>query len=200
MIKIDSDYTDYRDDLDPRYPYGKAVATSTPNSVDGTPWRALWFNDLTGARQAVFKKAFGNTRSYSNVPDNAENSDFLDALLKILGDTLASRLYVFEVLGSHVVIPWLEFGINYNPQKVYAVSAAPVGNYEDFMPIGTECQPDGLHIYLRRLVNGNIIPALVHTKWGTRKWGIGKWNDYGTMRISVQFAEAELHPGIFGAP
>ena len=29
MIKIDGNYTDFRDDTDEKYPYGKAVAAST---------------------------------------------------------------------------------------------------------------------------------------------------------------------------
>lgn len=197
MIKIDSEYTDFRDDNDEKYPYGKAIPASSPNSVDGTPWRALWFNDLHGARQAVFKKAFGNTRGYSGKPDNVEESDFLDALLKILSDIFSSRLFIFEVLGSHVVIPWSALGVTYSSSKSYAVIATPMGNIEGLMPSGTECRPDGLHIYMRRLVDGQIIPLSLHKKWGVDKWGIGKWNEYSSMRVIVQFAEVEPHEGIF---
>lgn len=197
MIKINSDYTDFRDDTDERYPYGKAIAASSPNSVDGTPWRALWFNDLTGARQAVFKKAFGDTRRYSGEPDNVEKSDFLDALLKILSDAFSSRLFVFDVLGSHVVIPWSALGVAYDSQKVYAAIATPMGNIEGLMPSGTECRTDGLHIYMRRLVNGEIIPLSLHKKWGADKWGVGKWNEYSSMRVIVQFAEVEPYATVY---
>ena len=85
MIKIDGNYTDFRDDTDEKYPYGKAVAASTPNSTDGTPWRVMLFNDLHGARQAIFKKAFnGTARTPSNKQDNIEESDILDAILQLI--------------------------------------------------------------------------------------------------------------------
>ncbi|MBQ4025939.1 MAG: hypothetical protein II611_11210, partial [Treponema sp.] len=94
MLKIDANYTDFRDDTDVAYPYGKAVPATSPGSIDGTPWRALWFNDLLGARTAIFKKAFGTTaRQPSNVPDNMDSSDVLDAILRIIQDALNSRIF-----------------------------------------------------------------------------------------------------------
>lgn len=175
MIKIDGNYTDFRDDTDAKYPYGKAVAASTPNSTDGTPWRVMLFNDLHGARQAIFKKAFNGTeRTPSNQPDNIENSDLLDALLKIISDAFSSRLFNVEISGTDAVIPWGDIGIDYDAEKTYAAIATPAGNYEEFLPFGTECKSDGLHIYPRRLINGKIVSGTRHKKWGTRKWGVGK--------------------------
>ena len=192
MIKIDGNYTDFRDDTDEKYPYGKAVAASTPNSTDGTPWRVMLFNDLHGARQAIFKKAFGSTeRTPSNQPDNIENSDLLDALLKIISDAFSSRLFSVEISGTDAVIPWGDIGIDYDAEKTYAAIVTPAGNYEEFLPFGTECKSDGLHIYPRRLINGKIVSGTRHKKWGTRKWGVGKWNDYDSMKVNLQFAEVE---------
>ena len=184
MIKIDGNYTDFRDDTDAKYPYGKAVAASTPNSTDGTPWRAMLFNDLHGARQAIFKKAFNGT-------DNIENSDLLDAILKIISDAFSSRLFSVEISGTDAVIPWDDIGVDYGAEKTYVAIVTPAGNYEEFLPFGTECKADGLHIYPRRLINGKVVPGTRHKKWGTRKWGIGKWNDYDSMRVNLQFAEVE---------
>ena len=48
MIKIDENYTDYRDDTDPKYPAGKAVNASTEEGVDGTPILASLINDING--------------------------------------------------------------------------------------------------------------------------------------------------------
>ena len=189
MIKIDANYTDYRDDSDVKYPFGKAVSASTPNSTDGTPWRKELFNDLHGARQAIFKKAFGNARQPTNTPDNAENSDTLDAILQLIQDAFSSRLFSVEISGTETVVSWETLGISYNAEKTYAAVVTPNGNYEEFLPFGTECQNDGLHIYPRRLVNGKVVAGTRHKKWGTRKWGIGKWNDYDTMRVNLQFQE-----------
>lgn len=190
MIKIDANYTDYRDDRDPLYPYGKAISSSTPGSTDGTPWLETFFNDLIGTRQAIFVKAFKNTdRHPSNTADNIESSDIVDALLKIIQDSFSSKLFVFEISGTDAVIPWDDIGINFDAEKNYAAIVTPSGNYEEFLPFGTECKSDGLHIYPRRLIDGKIIPGTRHVKWGTRKWGVGKWNDYDTMKVNLQIQE-----------
>ena len=190
MLKIDATYSDYREDSDPDFPYGKAVPTTTPGSTDGTPWLDTWFNDLNGARQALFVKAFaGSGRTPSNAPDNIENSDVLDSILKIIQDSFSSKLFVFEISGTDAVIDWADLGITYDANKTYCAIATPQGNYEEFLPFGTECKNDGLHIYPRRFENGKIVPGTRHVKWGTRKWGIGKWNDYESMKINLQFQE-----------
>lgn len=189
MIKIDANYTDYRDDTDEKYPFGKAVAASTPNSTDGTPWRKELFNDLHGARTAIFKKAFGNTRQPTNTPDNTENSDLLDAILQLIQDAFSSRIFSVEVTGEETVVSWETLGVSFDASKTYAVIATPAGNYEEFLPFGTECKNDGVHIYPRRLINGKIVSGTRHKKWGTRKWGIGKWNDYEAMHVNLQFQE-----------
>lgn len=191
MLKIDANYTDYRDDSDPDFPFGKAVSASSPGSTDGTPWRALWFNDLLGARTAIFKKAFGNDRQPSNIPDNLDASDMLDAILQLIQDALASRMFSLEISGVEYVVSWGTLSVNYDPLKTYAAIVTPVGNYEEFLPFGTECKSDGLHIYPRRLINGKIVPGTRHIKWGVRKWGVGKWGEFDTMKVNLQFAEVE---------
>lgn len=189
MIKIDANYTDYRDDTDVNYPFGKAVSASAPNSTDGTPWRKEMFNDLHGARTAIFKKAFGNSRQPTNTPDNAGASDILDAILQLIQAAFSSRIFMVEVSGEETVVSWETLGISYDASKTYAATATPAGNYEEFLPFGTECKNDGMHIYPRRLINGKIISGTRHKKWGTRKWGVGKWNDSDTIRVSLQFQE-----------
>lgn len=191
MLKIDANYTDYRDDTDANYPYGKAVSASTPGSTDGTPWRALWFNDLLGSRTAIFKKAFGNDRQPSNTPDNVAASDFLDAIQKLINDALSSRVFSILISGTEYVVPWGALGVNFDPDKEYMAIVTPNGNYEEFMPFGTDCRSDGLHIYPRRLLDGEIDPGTRRIKWGVRKWGAGKWGEFDTMRVNLQFAEIE---------
>lgn len=190
MIKIDGNYTDYREDGDEKYPYGKAVAASTPKSTDGTPWRKEWFNDLHGSRQAIFIKAFGKTgRKPSNTPDNAENSDLLDALLQIIQDSFSSRIFSLEISGEDAVVSWTDLGVEYDAEKTYSAIVTPAGNYEEFLPFGTECKADGLHIYPRRLINGKIAAGTRRKKWGIKKWGVDKWGDFDAMRVNLQFEE-----------
>ena len=83
MIKIDHNYTDYRDDTDPKYPGGKAVNATTAESTDGTPLLADWMNDVNGALQAIFIEAFGDIDKVSGKPDDVQESDVLKAIKKI---------------------------------------------------------------------------------------------------------------------
>ena len=83
MIKIDRNYTDYRDDTDPKYPGGKAVDATTEEGTDGTPLLANWMNDINGTRQAIFWEAFGDINGVSGKPDNVQESDVLKAIKKI---------------------------------------------------------------------------------------------------------------------
>lgn len=86
MIKIDENYTDYRDDTDPKYPGGKAVNATTSEGADGTPLLADWMNDINGALQAIFIGAFGDINKVSGKPDNVQESDVLKAIKKITQD------------------------------------------------------------------------------------------------------------------
>lgn len=83
MIKLDVTYSDYVNTTDPKYPAGKAVDASGEENTDGTPLLAKWMNDINGTRQAIIKEAFGDMSGVSGVPDDAENSDILQAIKKI---------------------------------------------------------------------------------------------------------------------
>ena len=91
MIKIDVNYTDYRDDADPHYPGGKAIDAPTEESIEGTPIKAAWMNDINGFRQAAFVKAFGSMSGVNNKPDSTEESDTLKALEKLTKDAIAPK-------------------------------------------------------------------------------------------------------------
>jgi hypothetical protein len=84
MIKIDGDYTDYRDDDDPGYPGGKAVDCPDENSYAGTPYKAVWMNDINGFRQALFVLAFGSLAALSGKPDSVLDSDSVKAITRLL--------------------------------------------------------------------------------------------------------------------
>lgn len=93
MLRYDGNYSSYYDAPREQYPEGSAVDASNGDSYDGTPYKADFFNDIIGFMQAVFHKAFGNpfksgetaTRSVSGAPENANQSDVVDALDKIIG-------------------------------------------------------------------------------------------------------------------
>ena len=84
MIKLDQEYSDFLVISAPGYPFGKAIDSTTKESVDGTPYKAVWMNDINGTRQAIIKYAYGNLATVSGVSDTADNSDVLNALLKII--------------------------------------------------------------------------------------------------------------------
>jgi hypothetical protein len=91
MIRIDDDYSQYHIDDDPHYPGGKAKPTSEPNRIDGTPWRALFFNTILGFFQALIMCAY-DAFIVSGDPDNADDSDLLDAIIQIMVNTLNTQV------------------------------------------------------------------------------------------------------------
>jgi len=95
MIRIDERYTDFRDDTDPNYPGGKAVNAPTPESVEGTPFLAEWMNCTNGFRQALMRRVFGTLDGISGKPDNANESDTLDAIEKLIGEYLDNMALQF---------------------------------------------------------------------------------------------------------
>jgi len=86
MIRIDENYTDFRDDDDPNYPGGKAVDAPTPESIEGTPILAKLVNCINGFRQAVFQRAFDSLDAISGEPDHANKSDTLDAIERLIAN------------------------------------------------------------------------------------------------------------------
>ena len=86
MIKLDQNYSDYTDETDEAYPAGKAVNASNSESYDGTPILADMINDMHGARQAIFKEAYGSVDGMSGEPDNVHASDTLNAIKKLIDD------------------------------------------------------------------------------------------------------------------
>ena len=102
MIKIDHNYTDYRDDTDPKYPGGKAVNATTAESTDGTPLLADWMNDINGALQAIFIEAFGDINKVSGKPDNVQESDVLKAIKEIIKKLLLENAFQYRGAVSKV--------------------------------------------------------------------------------------------------
>jgi len=84
MIFLDSKYSDYVIWGSPDYPGGKAYDASNADSIDGTPYKDVWMNDVNGFFQALIISAFGSMDVISGVPDTAHNSDKLRALYKII--------------------------------------------------------------------------------------------------------------------
>jgi hypothetical protein len=189
MFKIDATYTEYYDPNDPQYPGGKAVPATTIDSVDGTNWRALWFNDLHGARQALFIAAFGSLAEISGHPDNAESSDMLNAILELIQKGINNQYFVKNIKGVETIIPLADLDITFNPQKKYFIFVSPHGEFREFLPFGAELKESGLHIYAQRLINGQSVPGTRVRKWGQGKWGQGKWGEYGEMPVNIIIKE-----------
>lgn len=91
MLKLDQNYSDYTDETDSEYPEGKAVNASTSESFDGTPLLASFMNNIIGAMQAMYKKAFGSTEGIDGNADTVNNSQFADAVAKYSDDRLATH-------------------------------------------------------------------------------------------------------------
>lgn len=86
MLKLNEDYSDYVDMTDENYPEGKAINASTSESFDGTPLLADFMNDMIGSKQAMYKKAYGDTSGISGSADSVTSSQFADAVAKYADD------------------------------------------------------------------------------------------------------------------
>ena len=126
MIKIDHNYTDYRDDTDPKYPGGKAVNATTAESTDGTPLLADWMNDINGALQAIFIEAFGNINKVSGKPDNVRESDVLKAIKKITQEYTDKTNAVEVKTRAQGDVDTLESAKSYTDQRVRTESQTRV--------------------------------------------------------------------------
>ena len=83
MFKIDQNYSQYRDEHDPNYPGGAAIDAPFGDSVEGTQIDKRFFNQIFGFFQAAIIDAFGSLMMISGLPDNANESDVLDAIKEI---------------------------------------------------------------------------------------------------------------------
>jgi hypothetical protein len=84
MINLDFAYSDFIIWGAPGYPGGKAFDVDSSDSINGTPYKADWMNDINGFFQALIVSAYGNINGISGKPDSTEHSDRLAALFKVI--------------------------------------------------------------------------------------------------------------------
>ena len=81
MINLNEQYPNKTAGVTANYPFGQARNVTLPGDRKGTPWDQALVNDLIGFQQAAMKAA---NMVPSGVPDNANTSQVLEALLKII--------------------------------------------------------------------------------------------------------------------
>jgi len=82
--------------------------------------------------------------------------------------------FVTHICGPETVIPWTEFGIEYEHGMPLCVFISVHGNYPDYVSFPYEVKSYGIHIYPQRLINGKLVAGTGRKRWGTGKWGTGK--------------------------
>lgn len=190
MIKIDSTYSNYFDNTDPAYPGGKAIDASTDEGVDGTPYRALWMNDMIGARQALFVAAFGDISGVSGNPDSIDDSDVLKAILQLIEKKLLGCFVRIETDEAEPLIPWADLNRVYNSNVTYLVYAVMADDTGDVLPIRTRVDADGLHLVIREIKDGQVQKITRAVKWGSFKFGEKKWGEAVPFKINIIIKEA----------
>lgn len=186
MIKIDAKYTDYRDDSDANYPAGKAVDATSTESLDGTPYKKDWMNDINGARQALYYAAFGSLAGISGNPDNILASDTLKAVVKLIANSHDKMFKTVTVTGTETIVAWADLGLS---EGTYQILLQAAGNYPEFLPFGYSIASDGVHIFPHRLVDGEILSSTRRIKWGSFKWGAKNWGSYSSMPVNIVLKE-----------
>jgi hypothetical protein len=130
----------------------------------------------------------------------------------------SSGYFIEDISGPETVIPWIELGIAYTPEKNFIVFISAHGLYKEFVSFPYDTREDGLHIYPQKLVGGKLIEGTRMKKWGIGKWGEGTiyvpgrkwgeglwgvglwdasrtvggdaWGGYEPMKINIQIKEA----------
>lgn len=103
------------------YPHGKARNVSAPNDGTGTPLEAALVNDDQGFKQALLQRA---GIAPSGTPDTADESQYLQAMLKIIADQIGIRpvaMARFGYVGGVMKI--------FASKNVSAVERLAVGKY-----------------------------------------------------------------------
>lgn len=108
MLRYDGAYSSYYQAPDSYYPEGSAIDSSSDETLDGTPYKKDFFNDVIGFMQAIFHRAFGNphvagsvvTRNVSGTSENALSSDVLDALDVVVDSHLPSLSVSYDAEGE----------------------------------------------------------------------------------------------------
>lgn len=91
MLKLDENYSDYVDMDNPDYPEGAAKNASSSESYDGTPLLASFMNNVVGAFQGMWKKAYGDTKGISGSADTVDESQFVNAIEKFAKDMVKAH-------------------------------------------------------------------------------------------------------------
>ena len=190
MIKIDSTYSNYFDNTDTAYPAGKAIDASTDEGIDGTPYRALWMNDMIGARQAIWMAAFGDISGLSGNPDKVGDSDVLKAIYKLIEDKISNCYLQVETDEAEPLIPWASLNRTYNSNINYLVYAVMADDTGDVLPIRTKVDSSGLHLVIREIKDGQVQNISRAVKWGTFKFGEKKWGEAVPFKINIIIKEA----------
>jgi hypothetical protein len=185
MIKLDASYSEYYEANDPNYPAGKGVDASSEESFDGTPYKKEWMNDQHGWRQAIFRKAFASVGGLSGYPDNVNQSDTLNAILKCIQDAIIGQYFIKYITGPETVFSFEDFNINYNEEKTYFIVVTPAGNFPEFLPFAYTIENGNLHIFANRFINGQTIPGTRQVTLGEKKLGEFILGQYGSMPVNI---------------
>lgn len=150
MQKYDNTYSDYHDDGDPDgYPYGKARDASGPESVDGTPIKASFFNDVIGMMQAIQKGASPEGTSITGRPERVSESDVWDALRGFI-ERAVHR--VLKLVPSEATEENQLADKRFVDDAVSTNSAYFVGNFNSVGELPTEGVTNNDYAYVKRTV------------------------------------------------
>ncbi len=125
FINLNDIYTGRVDTTDPNYPRGKPRNKQGDIDGTGTPYEELYFQDISGAFQALL--AEGGITPSGN-PDNATNSDIRDAILKMIRKPLVLKIFQSPTDGglTEISTRTLDSGAVYEVRKVSDDSLATI--------------------------------------------------------------------------
>ncbi len=93
-IRLEDEYPGKVEPASDAYPQGAARNVTVSGDGTGTPLEAAWLNDNLGFQQAILALAGVDP---SGVPDTAEESQYLDALLSLITSELVGLVDVVGI-------------------------------------------------------------------------------------------------------
>ncbi len=168
-IKLDEVYAGRVDTTDPNYTYGKPRNKQGDIDGTGTPYEELYFQDISGAFQALLVE--GDITPSGN-PDNATNSDIRDAILRMIRKPLVLKIFQSPTDGglTEINTRTLNSGEIYEVRKVSDDSLATIysdaAGTAEIVQNGTSNISDSTGVVEFFVADGDYyIEAGVELKW-----------------------------------
>lgn len=183
-------YPTQTDGTDANYPQGKAQDITAPSDGTGTPWVAAIVNDIWGLQQALL---LSSAIVPSGSPDDANTSDYLDALNTIFAG-VGTPLNASEIVETDVagLLQSVAKAASYN--KPFGTGAGTVAEGDDsrFATIAGALNDAEAFFISHTLANTTAGGSSASTTWTVCPYNV---EDHDTLTVTLAANQFVLPAG-----